>query len=140
MSVFERNYKAAAITELERSVRALEERNKIAQTKLKSEIDSELAAANNNIIFAERINLIASTQGSNLRERLEKAQREFMRLERIETRDIVDDFENPRERTERYFDMDEANSKIAKEKAKDNAEREVASANPKRTDRTSFER
>ena len=136
MSVFERNYKAAATTELERSVRALEERNSTAQTKLKTELDSDLAAANSNIIFAERINLITSTQGSNLRERLEKAQKKFERLERTEIRDIVDDFENPRERTERYFNMDEVNSKITKEKA----EREATFANSKRTDRTNIVR
>lgn len=116
MPLFERGYKAAATAELERSVRDLEERDKTAQTK--AAFMKDAASTESNLNFAERINLISVTQADAYRERMLKAQLDFERMQRTETRDdIVDSFENPRERAARYQDMDSYNAQIAQERA-----------------------
>lgn len=118
MPLFERGYKAAATAELERSVRELEERNKIAQTK--ADFMKDAASTESNLNFAERINLISTTQAEAYRERkIQTSLADFKRLERLETRDIVNDFENPREIARRYYDMDSYNTQIAKERELD---------------------
>ena len=92
MPLFERGYKAAATAELERSVRELEERNKTAQTK--TDFMKDAASTESNLNFAERINLISTTQAEAYRERMLKAHLDFERMQRTETRDdIVDSFE-----------------------------------------------
>jgi hypothetical protein len=91
MPLFERGYKAAATAELERSVRELEERNKIAQTK--ADFMKDAASTESNLNFAERINLISTTQAEAYRERREIARR--------------------------YYDMDSYNTQIAKERELD---------------------
>ncbi len=122
MPLFERGYKAAATAELERSVRELEERNKTAQTK--TDFMKDAASTESNLNFAERINLISTTQAEAYRERMLKAHLDFERMQRTETRDdIVDSFENPRERAARYQDMDSYNAQIAQERAKANADK-----------------
>ncbi len=122
MQLFERGYKAAATAELERSVRDLEERDKTAQTK--ATFMKDAASTESNLNFAERINLISVTQADAYRERMLKAQLDFERMQRTETRDdIVDSFENPRERAARYQDMDSYNAQIAQERARANADK-----------------
>lgn len=122
MPLFERNYKAAATADLERSVRDLEERDKTAQTK--PAFLKDAASVESNLNFAERLNLISVTQADAYRQRMLKAQLDFERMQRAETRDdIVDDFENPRERAARYQDMDSYNAQIAQERARANADK-----------------
>lgn len=122
MALFEKGYKAAAIAEIERSVRDLEERDKTAQTKPAFEKDA--ADTQSNLNFAERLNLINAVQAEAFRQRVQKAQIDFERMQRTETRDdIVDSFENPRERAARYQDMDKYNAQIAAERANASADR-----------------
>jgi len=122
MALFEKGYKAAAIAEIERSVRDLEERDKTAQTKPAFEKDA--ADTQSNLNFAERLNLINAVQAEAFRQRVQKAQIDFERMQRTETRDdIVDSFENPRERAARYQDMDKYNAQIAAERASASADR-----------------
>jgi len=116
LPLFENNYRAAATTELERDIRSLEERDKTAQTKPVFEQGSN--AVNSNINFAERIELINADQADDYYKRVEQAQRRFENLERYETREIVNDTENPRERAHRYQSLDDYNSRIANERAK----------------------
>ena len=120
-SLFERPYRAAAATELERSLREIEDRNKKAQTK-----DTFHEAASNmtsNVNFAEKLNLITAQQAEAYRERIKKAAAEYERMQRTESQEgRVDDFENPRERTDRYMSMEEAQAEIARERAAQNAQ------------------
>ncbi len=120
MPLFERGYKAAASTELERDLRAIEEKDKKAQTK--QEFDAAVQSVKSNLNFAERINLISVQQADALRERVKAAELDYQRMQRIEHNDMVDDFENPRERTQRYMTMDEVQAEISREKAERNTE------------------
>lgn len=121
MPLFERNYRAAATAELERTLRELEERDKIAETKI--DFDKEVFSFQSNLTFAERLNLITSVQSDIMRERVLKAEQEYRHIQRTETRDdIVDDFENPRERAARYQSMDEYNAEIARTREKQNSD------------------
>ena len=52
MPLLERGYKAAAATELERSIRDLEERDKEAQTKPDSVFMEDASKLKNNLDFA----------------------------------------------------------------------------------------
>lgn len=121
MALFEKNYKAAAVTELERSVRDLEERDKTAETK--PVFQKDMSEAQSNLNFAERLNLVSAVQADTYRERMKKAHQNFERLERNETRDIVNDLENPRERSARYQDMDMYHAQLAQERAKASVEK-----------------
>lgn len=122
MALFERNYRAAATAEFERSVRDLEERDKVAETK--SVFQKDATDVQSNLNFAERINLVSTVQADAYRDRILKAHLAFDRMERTETRDFVDDLENPRERSARYQNMDTYNAQIAQERAKNNADTE----------------
>ena len=117
MALFERNYRAAATSELERSIRDLEERDKKAQTK--PAFEKDVADIHSNLNFVERINLISATQAEAFRQRVLKAHLDFKHMQRTETRDdIVDSFENPRERTKRYQDMESYNAQITQNRIK----------------------
>lgn len=103
-------------------MRELEERNKTAQTK--TDFMKYAASTESNLNFAERINLISTTQAESYRERMLKAHLDFERMQRTETRDdIVDSFKKPRERAARYQDMDSYNAQIAQARAKANADK-----------------
>ncbi len=115
MPILENKYKAAATAELECSVRKLEERNKVAQSKSLSEND--ISVIQGNISFAERIHLIGQIQAQNLRKRILQAQQQYQKLMKTEILDRVDDFENPREREQRFRNLDKYQEKIAKEKS-----------------------
>lgn len=116
MALFERKYRAAATTELERSIRDIEERDKIAQTK--NGFSWETADVQCNLNFAERLGLISAAQAEAYRQRVLQAQLDFANMQRTETRgDMVDSFENPRERAARYQGMDAYNARIAAERA-----------------------
>lgn len=116
MPLFESGYKAAAVTELERSVRELEARNKTAQTKANWELQASTTGGNVN--FAQLLELVSLEQANAFKERIESARREFADFERTESREIVDDYENPRERAERYQSMDKYTAEITAERAK----------------------
>lgn len=111
-------YKAMASTELERDLQRIEEKDKKAQTK--QEFDLSCQNFNSNLNFAERINLISVQQADVMRERVRAAILKFEHMQRVEYNDIVDDFENPRERTQRYMNMEEVQAEITREKAEKN--------------------
>lgn len=116
MALLERGYKAAATTELERKVRELEERDKTAQTKL--QFFEDAICTKSNLNFAERLNLISASQADDYRQRILKAMLAFKYLQKTETRDdIVDGFENPRERAARYQKMESYNAQIVQARA-----------------------
>lgn len=123
MPLFERGYRAAARTELERDIRRIEEKDKKAQTKIgEAEFNKGVDTMYSNINFAERLNLISEEQARAYRERAEKATVEFNNMQKEEHDEIVDDFENPRERSERYMSMEDAQAQIAQERADANAQ------------------
>lgn len=122
MPLLERDYKAAAVTELERRLRNIEDRNKEAQTKGK--FTTNTANIESNVDFAQRLHLISDMQAEAYKERVRNARLEFEHMQRTETRsDLVDSFENPRERAARYQGMDSYNAQILRERAKANEER-----------------
>lgn len=118
MPLFERSNKVAVVTEIERSIRTLESKSKTAQTSsfvtanTSTEIERLIhsAAANENI---------TPEQAENYRSRIEKSRRDFERLERTETRDVVNDFENPRENAARHRGLENYKAEIESEKAKE---------------------
>jgi len=116
MGLFEQGYKAAAKTELERALREIEEKDKAAQTI--GEMREEAAALGSNLDFSQRLGLISATQANLMRQRL-KAAIKYEKQMRSESQERVDDFENPRERSKRYFNMDSINSEIANARARD---------------------
>lgn len=122
MGLFERGYKAAATADLERSIRELEERNKIAMQK--TNIAEETAEIRNNLNFAERLNLISAAQAEQYRERLEL----LRELQRKQNEKVVDSIENPRERAARYQSLDSYNSRISQERANVSAEKDASVA------------
>ena len=128
MPLFERGYKAAAQTKLERKTRELEEKDKKAQTK--DEFEDAARALYSNLTFAERINLVSVEQAEAYRDRVKQAAIDFERMQREEFDIRTDDFENPRERTMRYMRMEDAQSRIAQERAAQNAEKSVADNRP----------
>ena len=73
MALFEKNYKKAALEDIERNIRELEERTK---TQSKLSFDKELATVQGNLNFAVRLNLVSLTQADLLRERIVKIQKE----------------------------------------------------------------
>lgn len=123
MPLFERGYKAAATTELERRMREIEEKDKKAQTK--EEFDASVSSMNSNLTFAERINLISAEQAQAYRERAKEATLQYEQMMRLEYEERTDSFENPRERAKRYLGMDEVQAEIARERAAQAAEREA---------------
>jgi uncharacterized protein YfbU (UPF0304 family) len=135
MQEFEGLDKKTAKTVIERSVRKLEAKDKTAQTcsvdivKLTAEID-----------YSERYKFITPEQAENFRMRIEKAQKEFERLERTETRDVVNDFENPREQATRYRGLDDYKSQIVEERAKEQKEDKSTESRTTTATRSSDER
>lgn len=122
MQLSEREYKAAATTELERRIRDIENRDKTAQTK--SELTKDSANVSSNVGFAQQLHLISDMQAEAYKERIKRAQLEFQNMQRTETRsDLVDGFENPGERSARYQNMDSYNAQILRERAKANEEK-----------------
>lgn len=118
MGLFESNYKASATTELERELRGLEKRDRVTQNVEGAEMQFE--ACSSKIDFAEKIRLINQQQAEDFRKRIRemKATENAKHLQRTEyCDDIVDDFENPRERTIRFENMDRVNEAIQREKA-----------------------
>ena len=120
MGLFENHYKAAAVTELERATRELEERNKKAQTI--QEVKDTAQSLNSNISFAEQIRLISAQQAEIYRDRVRRAEIEYYRLQRTEHQEMVDGFENPRERSERFMKMEDAEAEIARNRAERTSE------------------
>ena len=113
MALFENRYKAAAATEIERDLRRLEEKDKRAQSF--QDYLNDHTATVSNIGFAERIDLISSEQAASFRERAAAAK--FELFERMESRIVVNDFENPLERALRFQSMDECAAKIESERS-----------------------
>ena len=87
------------------------------ESKYKAAIETEAS------LIDERKSINA-VQAEAFRQRVQKAQIDFERMQRTETRDdIIDSFENPRERAARYQDMDKYNAQIAAERASASADR-----------------
>ena len=95
-------------------MRELEAKDKVAQTR--TDFSENVIGIQSNITFAQRLNLISEEQAQDMKRRVEIAvqQNQFMRNESEER---IDDFENPRERAERYFKMDSVNAEINRERA-----------------------
>jgi hypothetical protein len=115
MPLLESGYRAAAKTELERNIRELEAKDRAAQTR--TEFQSSASAVQSNITFAQRLNLISQEQADAMEKRVEAATL-FERTMRNESQERVDDIENPRERAGRYFDMENVNAEISRERAR----------------------
>lgn len=115
MPLLESGYRAAAKTELERNIRELEVKDRAAQTR--TEFQSSASAVQSNITFAQRLNLISQEQADAMEKRVEAATL-FERTMRNESQERVDDIENPRERAGRYFDMENVNAEISRERAR----------------------
>ena len=120
MPLLEGGYRAAAKTELERNIRELEAKDRTAQTR--TEFQSGASAVQSNITFAQRLNLISQEQADAMEKRVEAAVY-YERTMRNESQERVDDIENPRERAGRYFDMDNVNAEISRERARAEAAR-----------------
>lgn len=120
MPLLESGYRAAAKTELERDIRELEAKDRAAQTR--TEFQSGASAIQSNITFAQRLNLISQEQADAMEKRIEAAVL-YERTMRNESQERVDDIENPRERAGRYFDMDNVNAEISRERARTEAAR-----------------
>lgn len=114
MGLIEKDYKAVAVTELEWRTRQIEERDKKSQTKEEYEKDRQEVIGS--IKFSQQLQLITATQAEDFLKRVRKELRAFEHMQRTETRDIVDDFENPRERAARYHTLDEYTAYIAQER------------------------
>ena len=111
MALLESRYKAAARTEIERAIRQLEERGKGAAIA-----NEDAAAVSGKVDLSQNIGLISEVQAREYKARIQTAELDRRKLERIETRDIVNDFENPRERAARYQDLDQYNTEIRRER------------------------
>lgn len=113
-SLFERPYRAAATTELERATREIEDRDKKAQTR--KDFDEATSNVNSNINFAERLNLISAEQAEAYRERIKKATEARQQIRAAEQQ------EDTRERTEQLMSMEEIQAQISRERASENAQ------------------
>ena len=82
MPLFERGYRASAQTELERKLREIEEKDKVAQTK--ADFTASVNSFESNLNFAERINLVSAQQAELMRERAKKATLDHERMYRVE--------------------------------------------------------
>lgn len=128
--IFENNYKAAAKTELERSLRELEKKDKAAQTW--NEFHDSAVGMQSNIAFSQRLGFISKELAEDMKRRLEAAVK-FEQTMRNESQERVDDFENPRERAARYFDRDNINAEISRERAQAEAARASESEKAQKT-------
>ena len=118
MPLLESGYRAAAKTELERNIRELEAKDRAAQTQ--TEFQSGASAVQSNITFAQRLNLISQEQADAMEKRVEAAVFHECTM-RNESQERVDDIENPRERAGRYFEMDNVNAEISRDRARTEA-------------------
>ena len=120
-SLFERPYRAAATTELERSMRAIEDRNKKAQTR--GSFDEQVAAMLSNLQFAQKLNLISEQQAAAYKERVEESQKEYARIQRAEREENrARNPENPAGNSEKLMSMEEVQAQISRERANDSAQ------------------
>ena len=123
MALFDGKYKTAAATEIERNIRRLKDMGFLEQVKNSGiKYDAVTADIGTQIRFAKRIDLITAKQRDEYVSRIIQAQKDYDRLQREEIRDIVDGFENPRERAARYLSKDEwaGHVQAAKEQAAQN--------------------
>lgn len=116
MPLLERGYRTAAVADLERNIRMLE--NAEQKPVSKEVFNKELRNGKANIEFAERIRLITAEKAAELRDRMNRAALNFEKMQRNEFEERVDDIENPRERAARYQDMDSYNAQILQERAR----------------------
>ena len=121
MPLFERGYRAAAKTELERDMREIEDRNKKAQTK--TDFEQATTTMGSNINFAERLNLISAKEAAAYRKRLKEVTREMNRAERAEGEGKVRESDM---KADGYMTMDEYKVEIEKERAEDAAQQNQA--------------
>lgn len=117
MSLFERSYRAAAKTELERNLMEIEE-----QKSQKEAAEQEAAAItfDSNVTFAQKCGLISAQEAVKYRKRLE-AVRNHEELARTQTEEIVDGYCNPYEQGVERFTMEEAQAYVNREAAAEKA-------------------
>jgi len=122
VALFDGRYKTAAATEIERNIRRLKDMDFLEQMKNSGiKFDAVTADTGTQIRFARRIGLITLKQRDEYVARIMQAQKDYDRLQREELRDIVDGFENPRERAARYTREEwEQHIRAAKEQAAPN--------------------
>jgi len=119
MPLLENQDRAAATTVFEREIRRIEERDKQAQTIKNTVNDIHDTSQNessiaSSIAYANHINILKSEQAE---EKRLKRSKDRINFERNESLDVVNDYENPRERARRYQDMDSFAAKIAAERS-----------------------
>lgn len=128
MALFEKNYKKAALEDIERNIRELEERTK---TQSKLSFDKELATVQGNLNFAVRLNLVSLTQADLLRERIVKIQKEHEANSKIENQGAA--------KTE-YKSADEYNRLIAERLKTANGNSSTSSKSERALEETALER
>lgn len=121
MPLFERGYRAAAKTELERDMREIEDRDKKAQTK--TDFEQATTTMGSNINFAERLNLISAKEAAAYRKRLKDVAQEVNRAERAESEGKVRESDM---KADGYMTMDEYKLEIEKDRAEDAAHKNQA--------------
>jgi len=121
MAVLGSTYRAKACNEIERGLRNIE-KDMTSEDKSDADFFNDLSVADYNMDFARQLDLITEQQLLAYKERIaavEEARRDFRNFERTESRHIVDDFENPRERVARYEDLDAYRRQINNDRASD---------------------
>lgn len=120
MPLFERGYRAAAKTELEREMRKIEEKDRKAQkAQAAKDLEAATAGLESNLTFAERLNLISAQQASAYRERIRKVTQERERVQGMEQGSKVEGA-NAGQSAGRRMSMEEAKAEIARARAKEN--------------------
>lgn len=128
MGLFE-NRKANVMTELERDLRKLEEKG----SPKTADENMQFFACNANIEFAQRAQLISQQQAQEMLRRLQEAkavarERDLQKKEYAD--DMVDGFENPREKAVRYQTMESINAEIQQERAQEAVDKSNQQSTP----------
>lgn len=115
MPLFERGYRAAAKTELEREIRKIEEKDR--KTQKSKDFDKAAAAFESNLTFAERLNLISAEQAASYTERMKKAILEHEQSQRIMQQENLIESVGAGGRRGQYASVEEALADIRTERA-----------------------
>ncbi len=109
------DYKSQAIKDLEQSINNLQTKQPVTE--------QDVIAIRNNLDFAVRLKLITEDQRRHYLELTVKQLEKRLEYQKFhkENTEIVDDLENPLERSKRYQTMDSVQAKIAEMKAQKNA-------------------
>lgn len=127
MPLFERGYRAAAKTELEREIRKIEEKDRKAQKS--KDFEKAATAFESNLTFAERLNLISAEQAANYTERMKKAILEHEQSQRIMQQENLIESVGAGGRRGQYASVEEALADIRTERAAEKSQQEQQSQN-----------